>query len=166
MKIDIINGIREAIFPGSIYCICCGAMIDDTRNYALCDICAEHLHWINERSCLKCGKALQDTYKGELCYDCMRRDHSFSKGYSCLTYGLHEREMLMAYKYNSKGYYGKKFGDILYDKVMAENINTDLIVPVPLHKKREKKRGYNQTEIMAKQLSNRWGVPMNSFVLN
>ena len=157
--------IIEAIFPSNIYCICCGSLIDKSRPYALCDICVKKFHWITGRTCEKCGKALPDTYRGRFCYDCMRIEHDFDKGFSCLTYGLHEREVLLDHKYNGKGYLAAKFGDILYDRISCEKITPDVIIPVPISAGRLKKRGYNQSALMAAQLSKHWGVPVNVDVL-
>ena len=38
-------------------------------------------------------------------------------------------------------------------------VEVDLIIPIPLHKKRLKERGYNQSELLAKSLSNKINVP-------
>lgn len=154
----IMEIIDDAVFPSNIYCMCCGSLIDRSRPYSLCDECIRKFHWITGRTCSKCGKALPDTFQGELCYDCMIREHNFTKGYSCLTYGLHEREVLMDYKYGGKGYLGKKFGDILYDRISLENLDIDVIIPVPISASRLHKRGYNQAEIMAERLAKLMGV--------
>lgn len=155
----------EAVFPSNIYCICCGSMIDGTRSYSICDECAEKLHWISGAACEKCGKALPETYRGKYCYDCMSGEHQFKKAYSCFTYGLHEREMILDLKYNGRGYIGKKFGDIMYDRILYENPAIDVIIPVPLYKTRKKQRGYNQSEVMAGRLAKRLGVPMRTDLL-
>lgn len=161
----LIHTIDEAVFPSNIYCICCGSLIDKSRPYALCDVCMKKFHWVNGRTCSKCGKALPDTYRGELCYDCMTFGHSFEKGYSCLTYGLYERQVLLDLKYNGRGYLAEKFGDILYDRIACEDIHPDVIIPVPISAGRMKKRGYNQSALMARQLSKRWGVPIDESIL-
>lgn len=159
------NILSETVFPSNIYCICCGSMIDGTRPYGLCDKCMEKIHWINGNICDKCGKALQDTYRGKVCYDCMVREHEFKKGYSCMTYGFYERKLLLDFKYGGKGYIGKKLGDILYDRISCEGLSADIIIPVPVHKKRERARGYNQAEIMAGRLSELSGIPWRKDVL-
>ncbi|MDO4484976.1 MAG: ComF family protein [Bacillota bacterium] len=159
------EAIAEAVFPSNIYCICCGALIDSSRPYSLCDKCVQEFHWITGKTCSRCGKALPDTYRGALCYDCMQHEHCFQKGYSCLTYGLHEREVLMDYKYNGKGYIGRKLGDILYDRISCENLQPDVIIPVPVSKERLRKRGYNQSAIMARQIARRMDISYNDRVL-
>lgn len=159
------GAVEEAVFPSNIYCICCGSLIDGSRAYSLCDKCIREFHWITGRTCEKCGKALPETYRGRLCYDCMGTTHYFTKGYSCLTYGLHEREVLLDYKYNGKGYLAKKLGDMLYDRISCEDLHVDLIIPVPISAGRERKRGYNQAALMSRRLSLRWDVPWDRKIL-
>ena len=163
---------EQLLFPNNIYCLVCGAMIDDSRPYSLCDKCVRELHWITggrqpdgsaQRICVKCGKALPATYRGEICYDCMNHVHYFEKGFSCLTYGLHERELMMDLKYNGKSYIAAKMGEILFDRMKWEladfagdGLKIDVVVPVPLSSGRLRKRGYNQSELMARYFLRAW----------
>lgn len=167
---DLLEEMTEAIFPSNIYCIACGSLIDRSRPYSLCDKCVRELHWITGRTCSICGKALPDTYRGcdpdgrPVCYDCNLRSHLFTRGWSCLTYGLRERELMMDIKYNSKGYIARKMGDVMFDRMenlieaaLSEGILPfDAVIPVPVSKKRLVKRGYNQSELMARQFVKRW----------
>lgn len=150
----------EALFPSNIYCICCGCLIERNRHYSLCDECLGKIHWITDGACDKCGKDLGKHFLGSTCYNCMLREHKFVRGFSCMTYGLLERQMILDFKYNGKGYMGVKFGDILADKISGEHVEFDVIVPVPVHKDREKKRGYNQTAIMAARLAELIHIPV------
>ena len=165
MKLSkVASELSEAVFPSGIYCIVCGALIDRTRMYGLCDECIRKLHWINGRTCSKCGKALPDQYRGELCYDCMELEHFFTRGFSCLTYGFYERQIMMDIKYHGKGYLAVKMGDVLFDRMEAlieaaveRGIKPfDLLIPVPVSEGRRRKRGYNQAELMTGQLMKRW----------
>ncbi|MBQ9016191.1 MAG: ComF family protein [Firmicutes bacterium] len=148
--------VDEAVFPSGIYCVCCGALIDRSRAYSLCDTCIDRFHWITGRTCGKCGKAMPDTSTGQFCYDCMQEEHFFKKGFSCLTYGLYERQLMMDLKYAGRGYLARIFGDILFDRMEGKQLSVDLIVPVPVSSGRLRKRGYNQSLIMARQLAARW----------
>ncbi|MCB6992728.1 ComF family protein [bacterium 210820-DFI.6.37] len=149
----------EALYPSSIYCVSCGSIIDATRNYALCDACAEKLHWLGQKTCSRCGKILNEEDRHDLCWDCRQFAHDFDRSYTCVQYGLYERGILMDYKYRGKSYIGRKLGDILYDRISLEEEVFDLIVPVPMHRKKEAKRGYNQAKIMAAQLARRMKLP-------
>lgn len=162
--------ITEAVFPSNIYCAVCGSLIDRSRPYALCDKCVTQMHWITGNTCAICGKALPDTYRGfdsngrQVCYDCMSRSHYFTRGWSCLSYGLHEREIMMDIKYSSKGYLARKMGDVMFDRmeVLIEEAREcglspfDVVIPVPVNRKRLVRRGYNQSEVMARQMLRRW----------
>jgi len=173
----IFEEVVEAVFPSNIYCIVCGSLIDRSRPYALCDTCVRQMHWITDRTCSICGKALPDTYLGResdgrpVCYDCKTRTHSFTRGWSCLTYGLHEREIMMDIKYNSKGYIARKMGDVMFDRMeplietaLAEGLLPfDVVIPVPVSHKRLVRRGYNQSELMARQFVARWKERARAF---
>lgn len=181
-----IRELDEALFPSNIYCLCCGSLIDRSRTYSLCDVCIGKFHWNTGRTCEKCGKALPEVSGGTLngsiqepgrprrdtprtgrrfCFDCLREEHSFQRGFSCLTYGLHERELMMDLKYGGKGYIAARCGDMMFDRMEGEILYglfspeqspIDLIVPVPVGQSRLRRRGYNQAEWMAGQLARRW----------
>ena len=161
----------EWIFPSDIYCICCGSLTGRGSLYSLCDLCFKDIHWITGRTCTVCGKALEDQFRGRLCYNCMGREHRFRQGVSCMTYGLKERQMILDFKYNKKGYMGVKFGDILADRLCAcaeqepHLLEADVILPVPIHKQRMRERGFNQSAVMARRLGQLTGIPVNESVL-
>ena len=148
---EILEKFWEFIFPSNIYCICCNSIIDRTRPYALCDRCIQKFHWTGKKTCQKCGKILEEGYVHDWCIDCRTMDHLFIKGFTCTRYGLYERVLMMDYKYHDKAWIGRKVGDILADRMQGEAFLPDLVVPVPIHKDREAKRGYNQVELMARQ---------------
>ncbi len=155
----------EFVFPSNIYCICCGSVIDRTRPYALCDRCIQKFHWMGKKTCQKCGKILEEGYVHDWCIDCRTMDHQFVKGFTCTRYGLYERVLMMDYKYHDKAWIGRKVGDILTDRMQRELFQPDLLVPVPIHKEREAKRGYNQVELMARQYARLAGLTIDSRIL-
>jgi len=81
--------------------------------------------------------------------------------------GSRYRKLLHQLKYNGKkevGFtLGKEFGNEL--KMIESYKNIDLIVPVPLHLKRFKQRGYNQAEEIAKGLQVSMGIPLSTINL-
>lgn len=161
----MLKRILDIVYPDNIYCICCGSIIDKSRPYSLCNTCLEKMHWITGRSCRICGKALQDTYTADICYDCMEEEHSFDRAFSCVSYGLYERAVIMDFKYADRAYIGRKLAEAMYDRISCEEISYDIIVPVPVHKSRKNFRGYNQAEIIAKHMSRLSGIPyMNLLV--
>lgn len=65
------------------------------------------------------------------------------------------RNLLIDYKFNDKPYLYKTFSNIiLSNKKICDFIKEyEIIIPVPIHKKRKNKRGYNQSELLARELS-------------
>lgn len=159
MLLSLAEGFLDLIYPSNIYCICCGNIIDDSRPYSLCDTCVRSLKWANGRTCSCCGKLIQDDYLPSLCTDCRERRHLFRKGFACVEYGTAERDILHRFKYKDKAYLGRKLAEIMRDRILPEEIQPDLILPVPMYKKKEKLRGYNQAAVLAKQLARLMEVP-------
>ncbi len=74
------------------------------------------------------------------------------------------RDAVRAYKFNNQKLYGILLGQMMCCEL--ENINVfsdyDMLVPVPLHENRQAERGYNQSEIIAEELSKWLGIPSYS----
>lgn len=160
-----LDALWEMLFPSNIYCICCGSVIDSTRPYALCDRCVQKFHWMGKKTCGKCGKILEEDYLHPWCADCRNTEHLFVKGFTCTRYGLYERVMMMDYKYHDKAWIGRKLGDILADRMHVEPFRPDLVAPVPIHPRREAKRGYNQVTLMAAHFAASTGLPLDARTL-
>lgn len=159
------EGFLDLFYPSNIYCISCGNIIDDSRPYALCDTCVRNLKWANGRTCSLCGKILQADYGSDLCTDCEAGGHVFRKGFCCVEYGPAERELMHQFKYRDKAYIGRKLAEIMHDRIEPENLNPDLILPVPMFRRKEKKRGYNQAAVLAESLAKFMGVPCDRKLL-
>ena len=159
------EGLLDLIYPSNIYCVSCGNIIDDSRPYSLCDTCVRVMKWANGRTCSRCGKILQPGYAPDLCTDCIEAEHFFEKGYTCVEYGLAERDLLHQFKYKDKAYLGRKLAEIMYDRILAEELDPNLILPVPMFIRKEKKRGYNQAAVLAMCLAKKMGKEYNKKLL-
>ena len=159
---NLLEQLWEFVFPSNIYCICCGSVIDKTRPYALCDRCVQKFHWTGKKTCGKCGKILEEDYRHDWCFDCRDMAHQFIKGFTCARYGLYERVLMMECKYHDQAWVGRKIGEILADRMAGEDCRPDLVVPVPIHKNREAKRGYNQVDLIARQYARLTGLVLDN----
>ena len=67
-------------------------------------------------------------------------------------------------KYNNYQSIGTLLGKAIATQIQQSNRHTqfDYIVPLPLHYKRVKQRGYNQSELIATEVSQQLGVPLNT----
>lgn len=130
----------DLIFPSSLYCICCGKMIDQTRTYSLCDHCMTHMRWNIEEPKVKNGLA---TLK-------------------CCDYGIYARSIIFSLKYNGRTWIAEQIGRIMADRLADAGLVSDpartVFVPVPLHPAKERRRGFSQTALITEYLSAFTGI--------
>lgn len=121
------------------------------------------LNFLFDEKCDICNK----NNMNPICNDCRfhlemlqknRIDKYFDKNY-CNHFWMYKyedeiRELILKYKFNEESYLYRAFSKlILNDKKAMEYINSfDVMVPVPIHKKRLKERGYNQCELIVKEI--------------
>ena len=134
----------------------------------LCENCRINIRdaYIEEPYCLKCGKQL-DNMMQEYCDDCMRIKHIYDRGLSVFKYHNEIKESIYRFKYKDCKCYGRFYGEQMAEKYedVIRKWQPDVIVPVPIHRLRMKKRGYNQAELIGKALSDRLNIPMDINVL-
>lgn len=119
----------------------------------------EKVEYIQEPRCKKCGKPIRYE-EGEYCYDCERNDLRYQQGKSIWLHKDNVKRSIYQFKYNNRRSYGKFYARELcrlYGEKLKE-WEIDVIIPVPLHRARRHKRGYNQAEVLAKYLGRETGI--------
>lgn len=115
----------------------------------ICGMCGE----INENYI--CNNCYENIKKIKKCVINEYNNRNFSKHLYIFRYEGIIRNKIIEYKFEDKGYPYKMFAKIiLSDKKTCNFIKKyDVIIPVPISKKRKKKRGYNQSELVANELA-------------
>lgn len=147
----------ELLYPKT--CCFCGEI--STRE--LCDNCRENVFYIQEPRCKKCGKPIRYEEQ-EYCLDCQRRTFHYEQGRSLWVHKGAVPWSIYQFKYHNRRVYGFFYAKELY-RIYGEKIREwgiDIIVPVPLHRKRKRRRGYNQAEIIARHLGELTGIQVNT----
>lgn len=137
--------IKEILFP--IYCVECGR-----EGEWWCEKCLEKIKIIPVRACPVC---LAPTERGEACYNC--RAVSPLDGVTAL-FSYEEKnpfaELIRQFKYHFISNTQELWEKIFCQYFLKEQIDGDLsgatIIPVPLHPRRERQRGFNQAAILAR----------------
>lgn len=123
-----------------------------------CGICGK----INHKAiCPKCNiqlkkqEKMSTLTKEELKENSLEIEKHFEELMYIFKYEGQIRELILDYKFNEKSYMYKTFVNfLLKNKKIFENIKKyDKIIPVPISKKRYKERGYNQSLLIAKEIS-------------
>ena len=70
----------------------------------------------------------------------------------CTEYGLYERTLIFALKYNGKTYIARDIAQIMVDRLSLAEVSFDVIVPVPMYAAKERERGFNHAALMGKYL--------------
>lgn len=104
----------------------------------------------------------------EHCYDIIRRKHlpikGGARGFRCVSTFVYDgrvRRMILRLKYHDRTQYVPQIAELMADDIRAAYGNDafDLITFVPMHKKDFRKRKYNQSQLLAKALSQRLNIP-------
>ncbi|MGL5346714.1 MAG: ComF family protein [Peptostreptococcaceae bacterium] len=160
---EVLDTILEFIYPENISCILCDRPIQKNNTYSMCKECFTNIHFILD-GCVKCGKPIvnysleQQSIDG--CGYCQNKTFYFDKAVSCLEYDNLSKEIIFKFKYSNQTYMSKYIALIMKEKLELENLKFDYILYVPLHKRRQNKRGFNQSQKIAKNLGKLIEVPV------
>lgn len=127
--IFLLNKIINELYPNQ--CIICGKLYSD-------------------EICIKCYKTLEILAKTQ-----KYNNKSFKEHIYLFKYEGRIRKLIIDYKFNDKAYLSNFFTKIIIknEKICRKIKSYDIIIPVPIHKKRKNERGYNQSELIAKKIA-------------
>ncbi len=94
-----------------------------------------------------------------LCGRCRETPPTFAYARAAARYGETVREALHAFKFGGRRALATPLGDLLAETGPLLPVQAvDLLVPVPLHRRRERERGFNQSWLLARRLASCWQV--------
>jgi predicted amidophosphoribosyltransferase len=136
------------------FCMACGCCLSGTDSDYVCPACWDAIPLIAEPSCGKCGSFLGKFAKEmNSCEDCRRHDLRFKRAVCAAKYDEPLRSLILKLKFGSEMLLAEPLSRLLIARLAGHAImgKVDVIVPVPLHRNREKTRGFNQAELIAKR---------------
>ena len=144
--------ILDVLFPRR--CPLCDEVIAPDRE--LCPGCTGKVELVKEPVCKQCGKPMENDRK-EYCGDCGRKKHSFDVGKAVFVYQGALQRSLYRFKYANRREYAAFYGKAAYEQYgrWISMLGIEAIIPVPLHRKRRRERGYNQAELFAEEIGRR-----------
>ncbi len=155
------NSLQHMLYPPR--CPVCDGIL--TEEGGICEECVPELRRMEEPRCYVCGVTLESGER-ELCGNCEKHVHVFRRGLPMYEYAS-VRESIYRFKYKGRAEYANYFGRDVAKHLGRAILHwePDALIPIPLHKKKERARGYNQAALLAEVLGRELEVPVWNDVL-
>ncbi|MGN1481355.1 ComF family protein [Porcipelethomonas sp.] len=136
-----------------------------------CPICSEFISF-DSNICQKCKESLDKFTADGICPVCGKlecicsENIYYDRAAVCFFYENEVRTGILSLKDGHKEF-GNFLGNMLAQKISADIImqNADFIIPVPMSKEGLRERGYNQAEVIAKEISDKTGIDIKNDIL-
>lgn len=132
-------------------CLFCGAAIEEEAEVAVCPECEGQIQWVESPLCTRCGKMFAHPEGGDrVCGDCQTDPPPFARARAAAMYDGPAATAITRFKFARKMAYLPVMQHWLKRPGCRELVaDADLLVPVPLHPKRIRNRGFNQALLLA-----------------
>lgn len=132
----------------------CGEYLPLDSSLLFCSACLKNLPLIPPEHCPVCGKV---TPSGSArCFQCHTEKNYFRQHRSVVFYTDEIRTVLLRYKFYKKRHYAGSIGTLMSSYVTEPY---DFVTSVPISKERKRSRGYNQSQLLAKQIEKIRNIP-------
>lgn len=141
-------------------CLICRAFDAET----LCSSCLSAFSRVVSPVCPICGGPfLNGIPENHVCEECLRKRPFFESAVAPYLYDGRIMDAIHQFKYEGKAHLAKALGPLLasFGKEWLREERDPLIVPVPLHPKRLRQRGYNQSLLLARHVAARLGASLD-----
>lgn len=157
-----INYTQYILLPGC--CLLCGKLSGKLQD--LCPACKSRLP-LNDHHCRSCAQPLPlSTTGGSLCGRCQRNNPLFDHCFAPFRYQDELTSLHHNFKFHHKLAAGRLMAELMCEQLEVPSRNLpQLLIPVPLHGRRLRERGFNQAQELARILSARLSIPIDSHSL-
>ncbi|CAA6808131.1 MAG: Competence protein F homolog, phosphoribosyltransferase domain; protein YhgH required for utilization of DNA as sole source of carbon and energy [uncultured Thiotrichaceae bacterium] len=129
---------------------------------ALCTHCKNLLNAYH--CCQQCGNTLKDENLN-ICGNCQTTPPAVDQTFCLSTYSPTARELIKQLKFNQQLLIADSLGKLLAQAIYHQKIPLpDIIIPVPMHKKRLRQRGFNQALQIAKPVSKQLSIHLSNSI--
>ncbi len=144
-------------------CLFCGQIMENLKRLAVCPSCLARLIFFSAPQCPQCGIGFSSPDTPEhLCARCLQEKFNFTLARSLGPYEGLMVELVSRFKYQGATYLAEPLGMLLAD-LQDEYFsfsNIEILIPVPLHPRRLRERGFNQSLLLARVISRLKKIPL------
>jgi ComF family protein len=152
----------DILFPP--LCHVCRTFVPGQEEIHLCTPCREKVALIRSPLCPVCGVpfATEDGIDHP-CGPCLTNRPPFARARDAARFEGPVQELVHRFKYGKKIHLARPLGLLTARGLaaFAEEAAPDCIVPVPLHHKRLRERGFNQSQLLGRVLAKQWSIPLS-----
>jgi ComF family protein len=163
---DILNYVSDIIFPRQ--CLACAEMLDQTVRQFFCSSCSDRINFITGNFCPICGIPFFNSPAGShICGDCLGNRPYFAQARAVAGFETVIMDAIHKFKYSRSLFAGNALGCLMADFSFPDFVFSEysLLIPVPLHIKRLRERGFNQSLLLAKEIGRKHKLPVNFSLL-
>ena len=133
------------------FCLFCGAAVGEAAAQAVCPECEAKIEWVQSPLCLCCGRVFAAPEGGDrLCGECAGEPPPYDRARAAALYEGPVAAAIKRFKFSGQMAYLPVLQSWLHRPPCLElAAAADLLVPVPLHPRRLKARGFNQAWLLA-----------------
>ena len=166
---EIVRGLSDTIFPPT--CVHCRALVVEGGKSAeirssqgfrhLCARCVAQLEFVHPPHCTTCGHPFYGLVEGERqCVKCEGLEPAFREGRTAVLFKGPARALVIELKYHRGLHVLHDMAEIFRrSPALLANVRGATVVPVPLHSRKARERGYNQALLLATALAEVAGEP-------
>jgi len=163
---DLFHDISDVFFPP--LCISCADVLPDCQDKVFCRECLQNIHYITQCHCPVCGAIFPDSPAGNhLCGSCLDNKPHYTFARAALAYEGIILDAIHQFKYGRNIIHGAALAGLLADFHFPDMdwSTYDVIIPVPLHIRRLRDRGFNQALLLARALGKKHGLDVDFSLL-
>lgn len=152
------ESLLDVIFPGPSSCVSCGKQLKEYSSIMLCARCQEELDNI-PGAFMEAEEFLSSEVHKEYipaAFDYIGAPYRYEGAARTIVKGL---------KYKGKTYAARTMAYLIAKELKKKEKKFDIIVPVPVHPEKEKQRGYNQAELIVRELSGIMNIPYKMLLI-
>ncbi|SRR6266446_2617196 len=150
-----IQSMLDILFPPR--CVGC-----QKSGHVLCPSCISQIPPLTPPVCQRCSTPFT---VGGICKQCQYRPPNLSGLRAVSIYQEPLRACIHALKYDGNTRLAEPLGQLLAQAYLNYGMQTDAVIPVPLHSERQQQRGYNHAYLLAAACSNHIGIPLYNDIL-
>lgn len=154
--------IADLLFPP--ICHLCKEFVPEAGAVKLCNDCLSKAPPLLSPRCGCCGHPFESRIgEDHLCGPCITDPPPFSAARAALLFEGSTRELIHQFKYGKRVILRRPLGLLAASHLddFAREFGADLILPVPLHVKRLRQRGFNQAILLGEVFAHRWGMALS-----